>query len=100
MRFARRKYPLRGYHCAMAVSRRRTYLAVGDIMSIIPTAPWLPKMATTPLKVIGHQRFVDSGHARAWVPALRDQASKESSVGLEKLLDWADEISQTIGDFS
>jgi len=82
----------------MAVSRRKTYLAVGDVMSIIPTSPWLPRMEATPLKVLGKQRFVDLADARAWVPALRDRASKEAAIGLERLLDWAEETSKTIGE--
>lgn len=89
MKKTRRPAPPRGYMCWLAVSRRKAYIAVGDLLTAIPAAPWLPAMSATPMITHGWLRYVDITDAYAWVPALRDAGHKEPAEGLSRVLDWA-----------
>lgn len=88
MKLVRRRYPPRGYLMTIALSRRKTYLSIGDVMATIPRSPWLDGMAATPQKTFSHERYVDLASAAKWSQLLERAGHKESAQGLASLLSW------------
>lgn len=88
MKLVRRRYPPRGYLLTIALSRRKTYLSIGDVMAIIPRSPWLTGMAATPQKTISHERYVDLAAIAEWGRLLERAGHKEPAQGLASLLSW------------
>lgn len=89
MKLVRRRYPPRGYLMTIAISRRKAYISIGDLMANIPRSPWLPGMGETPQKQIGRERYVDLDDAARWRLLLERAGHKEPAQGLTLLLMWA-----------